>query len=188
MAIRALSVVLLAVTMATPPKTSVVLYQPWSATGLRSGYTVEAKAHGACWTNSLTTDRADAYRCFIGDDIYDPCFAGPRHGVVACADDPFSKRVILVTLKKPLPNAINPTTQMLQPKGAPWGLRLANGDSCTFIAGAMEVVRGTRLNYGCKHSNPIFGFPDRTKPLWTGQTLGPNKSHWKSAAIVMAVF
>ena len=106
-------------------KTSVVLFSVWSGNGLREGFAVTAKASGFCWSHSLVTDRNDAWRCFRGDDILDPCFARSRHSaIVACAEDPFSKHLVLLSLKKPLPNADNPTTQWLQPKGLPWGLRL----------------------------------------------------------------
>lgn len=189
MALRALGIVLLAVATATPQKTNVVLYQPWSAAGLRTGYTVAAKTHGSCWTNSLTTDRSDAWRCMVGDDIYDPCFLGPTRKTVACAGDPFSKRVLLVALKQPLPSAKDSMSQWLRPTGNPWGLRLTTGETCSFATGATDVAHGMRLNYECKGNDFIAGFPARSKPLWTVHAIEwPNKSRLKTLQIDTAVF
>ena len=40
---------------------------------------------GSCWENSIVLERDDAWRCFIGNDIYDPCFSAERaSGVVVC--------------------------------------------------------------------------------------------------------
>jgi chromate transporter len=171
-------------------KTNVVIFSPWSHGQLRQGFTAAGKAKGSCFSNALTTNRLDAWRCFIGNDIYDPCFSGVADAtVVACADDPFTRRVILLTLQKPLTVGENETTEMLQPKGEPWGLRLTNGESCTFATGATDVAQGMRMNYECKGNNFIVGFPNRSKPLWTAHAIvWPDKKHLKQVEIASAVF
>lgn len=175
---------------ADTPKTGVVIFSPWAHGQVRAGFTVASHAKGSCFTNALTTNRSDAWRCFIGNDIYDPCFSGVAHaGVVACADDPFSRRVILLTLQKALPNGESPTTQMLQPKGEPWGLRLTNGETCNFATGATDVAQGMRMNYECKGNDFIVGFANRSKPLWTAHAIvWPDKKHLKRVKIATAVF
>ncbi len=141
---------------AAATKTTVSIYQPWSSNGLRHGFAVAHKASGSCWSHSLTTDRADAWRCFIGNDTWDPCFEWSSHSLVAaCAETPFSRRVVLLTLKKPLPSEGNATTTMLQPKGEPWGVQLTNGDTCSFEAGATDVVAGERMNYDCQEDRLV---------------------------------
>jgi hypothetical protein len=174
----------------TPKHTVVMLFTPWSAGALRQGFAVASRGKGSCWTQSLSTNRPDAWRCFEGDDILDPCFSGAaRSAFVACADDPFSKRVVLLQLTKPLPGDKNPTTAWLQPKGEPWALRLTNGDSCYLVTGATDVVAGLRMNFECKGDGWIIGFPDRSAALWSARTIvWPNKSHVKLANVAMAVF
>jgi hypothetical protein len=180
---------LLLATAALPPKTDVVVYSAWSASGLQPGYTVVTKVKGSCWTNALTTDRPDAWRCMVRDDIYDPCFAAASGRVVACAEDPFNKRVLLVTLSKPLPKSENPTTRFLQPQGEPWGLRLVSGETCSFATGATDVAQGMRMNYECKGNDFIVGFADRSKPVWTAHSIvWPDKKHLKTVEIATAVF
>jgi hypothetical protein len=171
-------------------KTDVVTFAPWAHGQLRQGFTIASKAKGSCFSNALTTNRLDAWRCFSGNNIYDPCFSGTAHAtVVACADDPFSRRVILLSLQKPLDSGESSTTEMLQPKGQPWGLRLANGETCTFATGATDVVQGMRMNYECKGNDFIVGFPDRSKPLWTAHAIvWPNKKNLKQVALSAAVF
>jgi hypothetical protein len=192
--VAALCVLAIALAIPVPAattQTSILIFSPWSSGGLQNGFSVAKKAKGYCWTQSLTRDRPDAWRCFIGNDIYDPCFAGQRRPTVgvACAEDPFSKRVVLLTLTKPLPHNVNPTTRWLQPKGEPWGLRLANGDTCFFATGATDVAAGMRMNYECNGNGWIVGFPDRTKPLWTAHAIvWPNKSRLKRVEIAAAVF
>jgi hypothetical protein len=190
MALRALVAFALTVAAATTQKTSVVLFTPWESGQIRHGYSVASKAKGSCWTNALTTNRPDAWRCMIGNDIYDPCFAGAAHAtVVACADDPFSKRVVLLNLTKPLANGDTAMSQMLQPKGEPWGLRLTNGETCSFATGATDVVQGMRMNYECKGNDFIAGLADRSKPLWSAHLIvWPNKSRLKTVEIATAVF
>jgi hypothetical protein len=159
-------------------KTSVIVFSPWSANGLRDGFTVTQKASGSCWTHSLVSDRADAWRCFEGNDILDPCFArAPQTHVVACAQSPFSHRLVLLSLKKPLTDDQNATTRWLQPKGEPWGLRLTSGDTCVFATGATDVVAGERMNYACRKTGWIIGAPGRsTVQWWTARSVDyPNK-------------
>lgn len=190
MALRTVSAAaLIFAVAATAPKTTAVVYNPWSSTDLKHGFTVVARVKGSCWTNALTTDRPDAWRCMVGNDIYDPCFAGSSHSVVACAGDPFNKRVLLVTLTKPLPHGSDPTTRWLQPKGEPWGVQLTNGEKCSFATGATDVAQGMRMNYECKGNDFIVGFPNRSEPVWTAHLIvWPNKSHLKTVEIAAAVF
>lgn len=180
---------LLAVPAPAATRTTVAIFNPWTSSGLRHGFTVSGTAKGSCWTHSLSTDRPDAWRCFEGNDIRDPCFAGPPHAaVVACAEGPFSTKVALLKLSKPLTDGENPTTRMLQPKGEPWGLRLTSGDTCVFVTGATDAVEGERLNYACAKTGWIIGAPDRSTATWTGRSVEWPKTHVTLARIATAVF
>jgi hypothetical protein len=170
-------------------KTSVVVFSAWSSGSLRSGFVVTNKVKGKCWTHSLSTNRPDAWRCMESSDIYDPCFSSSHSAtLVACSDDPFSKRVLLMSLTKPLSNASEPTTEMLQPKGQPWGLRLADGERCFFSTGATDVVAGMRMNYECDKGKWVLDFPDRSKSLWTAKTIAWPNRHVTAVNVSAAVF
>jgi hypothetical protein len=185
----------LAVAVAMPPpvaaatQTTVVVFRPWSNGALKSGFIVSEKAQGSCFTHSLSTDRPDAWRCFEGNDIRDPCFAQSAHSAaVACAEGPFSKSVVLLSLGKPLANGDNPTTQWLQPKGIPWGLRLTSGDTCVFATGATDAVGHERLNYACRKTGWIIGEPDRSTATWTARSVKWPDKHITLVGITTAIF
>jgi eukaryotic-like serine/threonine-protein kinase len=173
---------------ATP--THVVVYSPWSSGALAHGFTVSQKAAGSCWSQSLSTDRPNSWRCFLGNEILDPCFsASPHSGDVACPENAFSKSVVVLRLTKPLPRQENPTTKWLQSKGEPWGIRLSNGATCYFVTGATDAVGGDRMNYECRGKTWVVGFPDRSTTPWTARTIAwPNKSSVKKVGIAAAVF
>ena len=170
-------------------KTTIVVFQPWASGTLSSGFKASQRAKGTCYTHSLSTDRPDAWRCFVGDDILDPCFAPSAHSeTVACAKSPFSKSVVLLSLQEPLARDDNPTTKWLQPKGMPWGLRLSDGGTCVFVTGATDVVAGDRLNYACTTTGWIIGAPDRSRAQWTARSVPwPNKRITR-VSIATAIF
>ncbi len=179
----------LAIPAPAAAQTTVVIFSPWASSGLRHGLTVSERAKGSCWTHSLSTDRSDAWRCFKGNDILDPCFAGPSRSVlIACAEGPFSQKVVLLRLSKPLSDGENPTTKMLQPKAEPWGLRLRSGDTCVFVTGATDVVGGERLNYACRKTGWVIGAPDRSTAVWEAHTVDWPSKHVTKVSIAMAVF
>src|SRR3954471_7285830 len=55
--------------------TTIQLYAPFNGGGIASGVQIARSASGYCWTNSGADARSDAYRCFVGNFIHDPCFA-----------------------------------------------------------------------------------------------------------------
>lgn len=171
-------------------KTTVLIFHPWSTTGLQKGFTIYHTVAGNCWEHSLSTDRPDAWRCMAGNSIYDPCFSGsPHNDEVACADEPFSKSVVIMTLKGKPKFGDMPIVNGLQPKGEPWAIQLTDGDKCSFSTGATDVADGERLNYECKGDKWLIGSTKRTTQPWTiGSIVFPDKKHVKQAAIAVAVF
>jgi hypothetical protein len=176
-AILCATVIALSTAALATASTAVEIFNPWAARALGRGFTVSGRAAGSCWTHSLSSDRPDAWRCLQGNDIHDPCFAQSRApAVVACAESPFSKNVVLIQLKKPLSDGESATAKLLQPKGEPWGLRLTSGDRCVFVTGATDAVAGERLNYACGKTEWIIGAPDRSTGIWTARSVDwPNK-------------
>jgi hypothetical protein len=124
---------------------------------------------GYCISGSGATPRRDAWRCFSGNYVLDPCFSLHRSSdYVICPESPWSDTGIKVRLTSPLPlrygGDASPTTRL-----HPWALELANGRHCAFSTGATNVVEGERLNYFCGRGTEegLWGFPDRSSEPWT---------------------
>jgi dipeptidase D len=121
--------------------TEVITYMPGPPTG-------EPQA-GSCWTNSLAVWRPDAWRCFVGNSIYDPCFA--VDGDVICGANPVTTAVsFALELTKPLPAPTVPDDT----SGHAWLVELPDGTVCEFATGATGGVDGERINYLCPSPDP----------------------------------
>lgn len=146
---------------ATDKATVLTRFVPYSAAG---ALTVPVDAHGTgrCWTASIVVRIPDAYRCLVGNNIADPCFAPPRHTspvTVACVPDPWSG-ARLVSLTEPLPS----TTPLAGPAN-PWAVELANGARCIAATGTVPEVDGLSLNLLCAGGMAAGGL-DITGPQW----------------------
>jgi hypothetical protein len=150
------------------PATQYVLYEPWSASGpgLASGIQASSTLRGGnCYDESAASNRADAYRCYVGHYIFDPCFSNPNPGLgrpeLACpgldADS-----VTIVKSAKALRIPASPAP------GPPrvWLIILANGMQCNFADGATSSVAGMRLNYVCSTNVYLYGNPHRNNRTW----------------------
>jgi hypothetical protein len=107
---------------------------------------VASTGTGTCWTTSIAVTSADAYRCLVGNDIQDPCFAPPVETsppTVACVQAPWSPATVL-TLSASLPARVGAATTTF-----PWALVLANGARCVAATGTVPTVDGVALNYVC---------------------------------------
>jgi len=121
--------------------TQVITYTPAPPTG-------EPQA-GSCWTNSLAVWRADAWRCFVGNSIYDPCFA--VDGDVICGASPVTSTAsFALELTEPLPTPSVPDDTT----GHAWLVELSDGTVCEFATGATGGVDGERINYLCPSPDP----------------------------------
>jgi hypothetical protein len=133
---------------ATSPARSgliVKAFTPYAATGTLA-VPVADQLSGYCWTGSIAVPKAGAYRCLVGNAIYDPCFAPanqPSTPTVACVPDPWSAAHV-VTLTKALP-----TSKPLASRTSPWALELANHARCVAGTGTVPVVDDVSLNYVC---------------------------------------
>lgn len=104
---------------------------------------------------SLALNRSDAWRCIVGNEIYDPCFSKTAHAKwVICDAAPGKPLGIKVTLSAPLP-----THAKAQDK-QPWLLTLGDGVTCGFVTGGTFGVGGQRANYACSvKTDWIIGSP-----------------------------
>lgn len=96
---------------------------------------------GSCFTTSITVARAHAYRCFVGNEILDPCYVGGSRSVT-CYADPWSAP-IAVRLTKALP--AGPPMAVHRP----WAIVLTGQIRCLAATGIVPVVHGTALTYTC---------------------------------------
>lgn len=101
--------------------------------------------HGSCFTGSIAVARADAYRCMVGNDIFDPCFAdGAR--AVACPTDLAADRGMRITISTLPANPISTPSSV-------WAMTLQNGAMCSIITGT--GVAG--YPFGCTRATECAG-------------------------------
>jgi hypothetical protein len=121
--------------------TQVITYTPGPPTG--------EPREGNCWTNSLAVWRADAWRCAVGNGIYDPCFSQVQS--VICGANPTTTTVSFpLTLTEPLPAPAAPHDAA----NHAWLVELADGMVCEYATGATGGVGGERFNYLCPSPTP----------------------------------
>jgi len=110
-----------------------------------------ATVPGDCWTSSIASPRNDAWRCMVGDEIHDPCFATTNNKLVVCYDNPTDANAhIAISLTKPLPAPNNNSSQ----KYSPLFLKLTDGSVCTPFTGTLSIVNKMIISYGCSDSKP----------------------------------
>jgi hypothetical protein len=148
------------------PRTTVTIYHAFASSGLIVPHV--RVVSGYCWTQSGTSGRYDAWRCFVGNFIYDPCFSSPLQNakVVVCPHPP-NDTGVAIRLTRPLPASFahTPPTKHLPP----WIVQTTSGQVCQFASGASAIDHGVRENYFCGGSNgmALWGYPDRQTEPWT---------------------
>jgi hypothetical protein len=120
----------------------------------------QSSVSGNCWTSSIASPRADAYRCMTGNTIYDPCFVINSKSV-GCPTDLSAGAGIDLKLTKPLPPSESPL-----PTPQAWAMVLQSNAHCNRATGTIDPD----FPYYC--SGPL------------DQCAGPNLSVKKSAYFV----
>ncbi len=127
---------------------------------------ITAKPSGRCWQGSLVAQRPDAWRCFVGNEIEDPCFTGGAASVVCPTGGPWTGSGIEIRLNQPLPTNRANTGEEGKSR-RPWALQTVGGLDCQFAAGVTSVVDGMRLNYICGSDKLwLYGEPNRSTSSW----------------------
>jgi hypothetical protein len=184
-----LSLILAVAAGAATQSTRVTVFRPFVAGKLSPRLHVTKTAKGQCFSGSSADPRSDAWRCAIGNFIYDPCFSDPKvPSFVACPADgsPFGTGVIRLALSRALPKSLGNHGSPGQ--GNPWAVKLAGGRVCTFLTGATFAYHGKRVNYGCTVKVFLAGSPSRAGSMWT-ITMGTGpKSKPKTASILVAAW
>lgn len=115
------------------------------------GVTPTETQSGSCFTNAIAVDRAEAYRCTVGNAIYDPCFVVGE--TVICGADPASDETgFILELTDPLPDP--ETAAESQP--LPWLVELADGQICGRMTGTVAGVGDRLAPYGCPDGSYLF--------------------------------
>ena len=120
-----------------------------------------AKREGSCWTNSTIIQRSDAWRCMIGNEIFDPCYTTQDKTTIVCDSKPDIEKptgfVLKLTKSLPTPDISN------DPSSSASMIELEDGTICDSISGASgatDGVRTERISYSCRMSSKnmvIFG-------------------------------
>jgi hypothetical protein len=108
---------------------------------------------GSCWTSSIASPRADAFRCTAGNEIYDPCFKIDPTSV-GCPTDVASDSGVVFDLTKPLPPAQSPP-----PAPQAWAFVLQSGEKCNRATGTVVAD----FTYYCSGESGVCQGPDLGK-------------------------
>lgn len=145
--------------------TEVITYQPTLMNG--------PEKEGSCWTNSLVVPHPNAWRCMVGNEIFDPCFSTTNKNYVVCGVSPVKQNSDGFTLKliQPLPKSTETKTA-----SNPWLVELGDKSICTLRTGTLTFVDKKSLQYGCncpeqkqcKTHSGIFTI-DKSQSVWIAQ-------------------
>jgi hypothetical protein len=153
-----------AVSSASEQPTAIHYYAAFKAGRLAPGVTVSSTVRGYCWSESVLETRRYAWRCLSGHFIYDPCFSAiPRGRVVACPEHPWSTRVYLMRLTRPLPR----WHHYGRTRFTPWGIWTTTDKRCFLLSHWQDKVARKPHSYNCVGGGVLAGFADRRGPIWT---------------------
>jgi hypothetical protein len=143
-----------------------------------SSMTVTGRLTGSCWTSSIASDRSDAFRCMAGNAIHDPCFVLTKTSV-ACPQNAFTGRGVVMTLDKPLPPAASPPAH---PQA--WAMLLQSGAQCA--RGTGTILPG--YPFYCSGKLGVCGQPDlaKARPAYfvtCASTAGGKPEHASSTLV-----
>jgi len=153
---------------------------------LAIGLRVSESGRGYCWEGSIADGRSDAWRCFLGNSILDPCFSRGRSSkpYVVCPAAPWSTRVTLLRLSKPLP--LSNSNKGSRAAVWPWGIVTSNRQRCLVVTGASGQIAGQWISYYCESGGSLLGKPNRHAPTWTIFFAAKSSSHPTRIAITDA--
>jgi hypothetical protein len=151
--------------------TQVIVYTPWAPDGhLSAGIHVSANVTGTCPFVSQVAARPDAYRCFAGNSIYDPCFAAsyglPNPARILVCPFPNPNNVTVIHLARSPGGGSPGSTVLVSPTSIVWLIVLANGTPCYRVSGANGSSSGMMDNYVCVGGDSLYNDPQRTGPVW----------------------
>jgi len=160
-----------------------------------------------CWTYSIASPRADAYRCQgRGTNIYDPCFAEFfNRSQVVCPVAPWNHDSLSMRLQVPLKSANKGLPQKMatfykthQEDPVPsnvtslprymWAVKLVNGVTCFRLTGASQGQEFLPVGFYCSNQAQTVGAIDTSRPLWTVTYFSPSSNEGFTVGIAEAWF
>lgn len=143
-------------TMAAP-RTRLINTRPVTARSQpRSGLKIKVAARLAtCGAGSDSV--GNAYRCFAGNHVYDPCWADETPGgapSVVCQIAPWQHTLIRLKLKAGLPPFLSPPRPRVV--RYPWAVQLTDGNRCLAAQGAHGTAFGKVIEYFCERSSLVL--------------------------------
>ena len=139
----------------------------------------------SCWRTSIKAPRKNAWRCMVGNEIFDPCFSiEDGEYVIYPAYLAIDNQDLLIKLTKPLPEPEVSSNKT----NFGWLIELADGTVSGFMTGATALVDGKRVTYDLSdHDSEYVVILGKLRPgkVWTAEkaTLGqkdagPNDDGW----------
>jgi hypothetical protein len=152
------------------PKTAQVSISPVTSTGdPANGYRVTTHAAKAsCSAGSEAIGQA--YRCFAGNTVYDPCWAEKAAApTVLCLAEPWLRTDAELRVTAPLTPI--PSAEGGAGIGEPWGVQLANGQRCVLEQGAHSLFDGKVIDYFCSDTLFLLRGLDMAPQIWTARSV-----------------
>ena len=160
-------------------------YNPFTADGQPdpSLRITDRFADATCNGGSAVTARTDAWRCFSGNFILDPCFKSPSQPVAVCPTDPLKGRVAILDDPE-----LDPEDASTSDHATVWAVRTA-GRTCVAASGAKDEIRGRVPYYFCAPGfrTDVWGPLDRRHATWRALVGGykhPDAWRWRDVTIV----
>jgi hypothetical protein len=109
-----------------------------------------------------------AYRCFAGNEVYDPCWAEKASSpTVLCVGEPWAATAARLTVGGTLAPLAGPAPG----PAPPWGVELADGQRCILLQGAHSEFGGQVIDYYCNpHLSLLRGLTEAA-PLWRARSV-----------------
>jgi hypothetical protein len=112
---------------------------------------------GECWTSSNIRPRVNAWRCMVGNQIYDPCFSqNAKSNWVACDIDPISDGALGVGLRVNLTSPL-PSDGWTDETAFDWVIELEDGQKCMYMDKDAYSINEGDVNYACAGADFILG-------------------------------
>lgn len=142
-----------------PLKTQIIVYTPQD-----KDYD---KKDGECWTISTALQgRPNTFRCFVGHNIYDPCFN--IEDKVICDTSPVKDGdEFELVYEGDLPEN---KPDYNENKAFSWVYQLEDGSYCHLLTGAAGTLdTGEFMYYPCDDNKVIIGYVDKSNDLWKAE-------------------
>jgi hypothetical protein len=151
-------------------RTRAIHYEPFAGAKPAATTHVVNRTPGHCLTSS-TSRRRDAWRCFAGNFVYDPCFSAVS-----------VSRPTYVSLTSRLPAPANSTGPPLL-----WEVQTSKGATCRLTSGALGVLAGKVPHYSCTDRAFLGGYVHQVgHHWWAWRTRTYGRPVWRRAAIARA--